>query len=132
MQLALAAPVEPAVRPSPPPVPDGPLVLLTAAPLEAARRFTAAGWTVHAPGALPDDAGPRTVLIGASAAWQGEWRALSSAIGRATAVVDRCGHGDVRTLLGVTALLPPTGPDEAVLVPAEGPPVRVALPATRT
>jgi hypothetical protein len=44
-------------------------------------------------------------------------------------LVDGCGQGDVRALLGVAELLPPvTHPDDVVLVPDEGEPRRVRLP----
>jgi hypothetical protein len=44
-------------------------------------------------------------------------------------LVDGCGPGDVRTLLGASEPLPPVShADDVVLVPAEAPPRRVRLP----
>jgi hypothetical protein len=73
--------------------------------------------------------GPRTALVGTPTDWQSEWRALPALRATASVLVDGCGPGDVRTLLGVADPLPPvTHPDDVVLVPAEGAPFRVRLP----
>ena len=78
----------------------------------------------------PSEAGRRTVLVGSPGDWQTEWRALGALRARPPVIVDGCGPGDVRTLLGVAGALPPiTHPDDAVLVPAEGEPTRVSLPS---
>jgi S-DNA-T family DNA segregation ATPase FtsK/SpoIIIE len=130
VQLALAPRVAPEPVPAPPSVPDGPLVLLTARPRQRSDQLEDAGWVVRPAGDLPPSTGPMTVLIGSPTDWQTEWRALGSLRGRAPVIADGCGAGDVRSLLGVSGPLPPTThPDDAILVPTEGPPTRVRLPS---
>ncbi|WP_375389280.1 FtsK/SpoIIIE domain-containing protein [uncultured Amnibacterium sp.] len=128
VQLVRADARAPLDRPPAAPMPAGPVLLISSVPLERGARLASAGWTVLPAGPLPEDAGPRTALVGSPATWQGEWRTLQAAAAHAAVLVDRCGAADVRTLLGVAALLPPTGQDEVVLVPREGRPERVALP----
>lgn len=128
VQLALLPPADPEPVPAPSPVPAGPIALLTTRPRSRGDRLTAAGWDVRPAGESPS--GPRSALVGAPADWQTEWRALPALRATAAVLVDGCGPGDVRTLLGVADTLPPvTHPDDVVLVPPEGAPYRVRLPA---
>ncbi|GAA4738363.1 hypothetical protein GCM10025783_06200 [Amnibacterium soli] len=128
VQLALAPAVLPEQPPAPEPLPAGVVVLLTTRPQLRRDALADAGWAVAAPGVggpLPD----RTAVVGSPDEWQAEWRSLSALRSAAVVLVDGCGAGDLRTLLGIAQPLPPvTRPDEVVLVPAEGPPRRVRLP----
>ena len=130
VQLAFTPPVLAAPVPSSPPVPDGPFALLTAKPRLRGDQLTHGEWTVLPAGDMPSAADRRTVVVGSPTDWQTEWRALGALRARTPVVVDGCGSGDVRSLLGVSGTLPPiTHPDDAILVPAEGDPVRVRLPS---
>lgn len=132
VQLALAPPVPAEEAPPGTPLPSGPLVLVTMRPRARGERLTDAGWTVLPAGDLPEAVGPTTALVGSPADWQGAWRALGALRAEHPVLVDGCGPGDVRTLLGVAELLPPVGhPDDVVLIPPEGTPGRVRLPSPR-
>jgi S-DNA-T family DNA segregation ATPase FtsK/SpoIIIE len=127
VQLALLPAAEPEPAPTAPVVQDGPIALLTTRPRSRAGGLTAAGWSVVAPGEAAS--GRWTALVGTPAEWQTEWRALPALRSSASVLVDGCGPGDVRTLLGVADPLPPvTHPDDVVLIPPEGAPYRVRLP----
>lgn len=130
VQLALAAFVEPAAAPEPPGLPEGPLVLLTTVPRLRGEQLAAAGWTVLPAGSAAAHLPPRTAVVGSPADWQTEWRALGAARATCSVLADGCSAADLRTLLGATDLLPPVAhPADVVLVPAEGAPTRVRLPA---
>jgi S-DNA-T family DNA segregation ATPase FtsK/SpoIIIE len=127
VQLGLLPVADPEAVPASPPVPAGPIALLTTRPRTRGERLAAAGWVVRAVGEA--SAGARVALIGTPTEWQTEWRALPALRTTTSVLVDGCGPGDVRTLLGVADPLPPvTHPDDVVLVPAEGAPLRVRLP----
>ncbi|RIX31130.1 FtsK/SpoIIIE domain-containing protein [Amnibacterium setariae] len=129
VQLALAAPVAPVPASVALPLPAGPLLLVTARPRQRAERLAAAGRSVIPPDAAPSRLGADDAVVGSPVDWQAAWRALAALRSAAAVLVDGCGPGDLRTLLGVTELVPPvTRPDEVVHVPDEDAPVRVRLP----
>ncbi|GAA2748421.1 FtsK/SpoIIIE domain-containing protein [Amnibacterium kyonggiense] len=131
VQLALAPVVPAAPVAVPPPLPDGPVVVVSARPKLRAAQLAAAGRAVlDAQDVDPDvEPGPRSAVIGSPADWQTAWRALGALRRTAAVVVDGCGAAEVRTLLGAAPVLPPVGqPDDAVLLPPEAAPHRVRLP----
>ncbi|MGT2424728.1 FtsK/SpoIIIE domain-containing protein [Amnibacterium kyonggiense] len=131
VQLALAPRGAAAPVAVPPPLPDGPVVVVTARPQLRAAQLAAAGRSVvGAPEADPD-ATPtaRTAVVGSPTDWQTAWRALAALRRSAAVVVDGCSAAEVRTVLGGSSTLPPvTHADDAVLLPPEGAPHRVRLP----
>jgi hypothetical protein len=127
VQLALTPAVQAEEAPLAPTIPIGPIVLLTTRPTLRGDGFTRAGRTVSAPSGQTAGA---DAVIGSPGEWQTEWRALAALRVSSTVLADGCSAGDLRALLGVTEPLPPIShPDEVVLVPAEGEPRRVRLPA---
>lgn len=130
VQLAHVMPAPPRAAPEASPIPTGALLVLTERPAELATRFALAGRRVLTPSADSEQwIGDDVAVIGAPTAWQVRWQVLGAARQTAAVVVDRCAPVDLRTLLGVTGLLPPvTHGDRAILLRPEQPPLRVRLP----
>jgi S-DNA-T family DNA segregation ATPase FtsK/SpoIIIE len=128
VQLGRTPPLQPREPPAPDEPPRGPLTLLSTRPRLRGEALVSSGWRVLPAAGAPKDPEADVAVVGAPADWQTEWRALAALRRTSTVLVDGCGAGDLRALLGVTDPLPPvTHPDDVVLIPSEGAPRRVRL-----
>ncbi len=130
VQIASTAPPASAPPPATAALPAGPLLVVADRAGDLGPRLAAAGRSVLAP-ADPVTAwtGAGTVVLGGPAAWHARWQALAASRETLAVVVRGCSPSDLRTLLALTAPLPPVdGVDDAVLLRPDGAVERVRLP----
>lgn len=127
-QLALAgvpAPRTPVAAPATLDLRSGTWLLATSAPERRLGRLRSAGCAA----ATPDQGLAEGVLVATPTAWQRSWAQLSRLASTAPILLDGVPASDARAIVGRSVVLPPCShPDDVVLVPPEGPPVRCRLP----